>query len=335
MKSGLVSLSFVLLLIPFFIGDVDALQQAGGTAKFELIPGESDIFVWGLRSDNQAETITISLSAVGDGSEFLTFQKSISIDPQAVIYVPITVTIPDDYLGGIELKPRMYATEVGEDGGAARINIRMVKTITLTILPNAGTEINLDAEAIKDEQQQTSSNMDPEPSTETVDEQQQTSSNMDPEPSTETVDEQQQTSSNMDPEPSTETVDESSVTYEKWVRRSSPTTITMEAEIVGYTETVDESSVTYEQQWVRQSSPTTITLEAEIVDSNGEFTAAAQSIPVDNQNILTSEDEYELSALIEENQRLKKVIIVLNEQIDYLNQLIQSIQSLVDGTIFS
>jgi len=297
MKSGLVSLSFVLLLIPFFIGDVDALQQAGGTAKFELIPGESDIFVWGLRSDNQAETITISLSAVGDGSEFLTFQKSISIDPQAVIYVPITVTIPDDYLGGIELKPRMYATEVGEDGGAARINIRMVKTITLTILPNAGTEINLDAEAIKDEQQQTSSNMDPEPSTETV--------------------------------------DESSVTYEKWVRRSSPTTITMEAEIVGYTETVDESSVTYEQQWVRQSSPTTITLEAEIVDSNGEFTAAAQSIPVDNQNILTSEDEYELSALIEENQRLKKVIIVLNEQIDYLNQLIQSIQSLVDGTIFS
>ena len=317
MKSGLVSLSFVLLLIPFFIGDVDALQQAGGTAKFELIPGESDIFVWGLRSDNQAETITISLSAVGDGSEFLTFQKSISIDPQAVIYVPITVTIPDDYLGGIELKPRMYATEVGEDGGAARINIRMVKTITLTILPNAGTEINLDAEAIKDEQQQTSSNMDPEPSTETVDEQ------------------QNQASSNMDPEPSTETVDESSVTYEKWVRRSSPTTITMEAEIVGYTETVDESSVTYEQQWVRQSSPTTITLEAEIVDSNGEFTAAAQSIPVDNQNILTSEDEYELSVLIEENQRLKKVIIVLNEQIDYLNQLIQSIQSLVDGTIFS
>ena len=317
MKSVLVSLAFVLLLIPFFVGDVDALQQAGGTAKFELIPGESDIFVWGLRSDNQAETITISLSAVGDGSEFLTFQKSISIDPQAVIYVPITVTIPDDYLGGIELKPRMYATEVGEDGGAARINIRMVKTISLTILPNAGTEINLDAEAIKDEQQQTSSNMDPEPSTETVDE-------------------QQQTSSNMDPEPSTEALDESSVTYERqWVRQSSPTTITMEAEIVGYTEALDESSVTYEQQSVRQSSPTTITLEAEIVDSNGEFTAAAQSIPVDNQNILTSEDEYVLSVLIEENQRLKKVIIVLNEQIDYLNQLIQSIQSLVDGTIFS
>ena len=144
----------VVILFAIPITHAYALQQAAGTAKFDIKPGESDTFAWGLRSDDQAKTITVHLSTDGEGSQFLSFPESATIEPLGTIFVTIRVTIPDDYPGNIELKPKMFATEFGEEGGTTRINVRMVKSVNLSIHPNADPELRVDWQALKAQEEQ-------------------------------------------------------------------------------------------------------------------------------------------------------------------------------------
>jgi len=139
----------IIILLTFTVSNVYALQQTAGLVQLDIKPGQSDTFIWGLKSDMTDADLTVYLSAEGEGSQFLSFPKSVILPPQELIYHTITVTIPDDYPGGIDLKPEMIATEFGKSGGAARINIQMVKTVNLNIAPNVDPDLRVDWDAIK------------------------------------------------------------------------------------------------------------------------------------------------------------------------------------------
>jgi len=129
--------------------EADALRQVAGKPEFNLKPGQSDSFEWGLASDEKSKEIAVELSATGDGSEFLSFEKSISIQPNTFEYITVTVSIPDDYPGNITLTPRLFATEFGEKGATTIINVQMAKTVTLTISPNDNPDLWVDWDTLK------------------------------------------------------------------------------------------------------------------------------------------------------------------------------------------
>lgn len=129
-----------LLLISMLITtESEALQQVAGPILVEIKPGETKTFQWGLGSDSDNIT-TVELRAEGEGAEFLSFPKTVSIEPRQLVYVEVTVTIPSDHPGDIQLNPAMYATEFGEKGGATVINIQMKKIVTIMISPNENPE---------------------------------------------------------------------------------------------------------------------------------------------------------------------------------------------------
>ncbi len=154
MKVVIVFALFVILLVPLFLLSADALRQTGGKVKIDIKPGESDSFLWGLISDKADTSTRVELAAAGEGSQFLTFPDSIILEPNDRVYQTFGVAIPDDYPGGIVLRPTVYATEFGLDLGATTINIRMAKTITLDIAPNDDPSLRVDWDALKATQQE-------------------------------------------------------------------------------------------------------------------------------------------------------------------------------------
>ncbi len=152
MKNFLILSIFVILLVAIIPFDADALRQVAGKFEFNLKPGESTTFEWGLASDDTSKVTTIELSSNGDGAEFLSFEKTIDIDPLALVYTTVTVTIPDDYPGDITLAPMLLATEFGDQGGTTVINIQMLKIVTLNILPNDDPDLRVDWDAQIDEE---------------------------------------------------------------------------------------------------------------------------------------------------------------------------------------
>lgn len=114
---------------------VYALQQVAGEINVELQPGEGTSFEWGLLSDADRQT-RIELRAEGEGAEFLSVPASAVLEPGAFYWVKVNVTVPKDHPGSVEIKPLLYATELGEQGGATVINIQMQKAVKLKILPN-------------------------------------------------------------------------------------------------------------------------------------------------------------------------------------------------------
>ena len=112
-----------------------ALQQVAGEIDVTVKPGETSSFQWGLLSDSEQE-IEIQLRAEGDGSEFMVFPSSVVLTPGTFYWVNVNVTVPGDHLGSVELQPSLFATELGEQGGATVINIQMQKIVKLRILPN-------------------------------------------------------------------------------------------------------------------------------------------------------------------------------------------------------
>lgn len=139
----------VLVLLSFSITNADALRQVAGKIIVDIKPGESNSFEWGLVSDKPNEITSVELSAEGDGAEFLSFEKTLQIPPTEIVYVPITVNIPPEYPGGIELQPHLIATEFGEQGGATVINIRMLKIVNLNVSLNDDSSLWVDWGEIK------------------------------------------------------------------------------------------------------------------------------------------------------------------------------------------
>ena len=109
------------------------LQQVAGKIVAELKPGETKTVQWGLVSDKQNDITTVELKADGKGAEFLSFPKTVRIDPGQLVFVNITVTVPTDYSSNIELNPALYATEFGEKGGPTVMNIQMKKMLSIII----------------------------------------------------------------------------------------------------------------------------------------------------------------------------------------------------------
>jgi hypothetical protein len=128
-----------ILLIPIATYDIYALQQIAGKITIEIKPGETKSFQWGLISD-EGNPITIGLSAMGSGSEFLSFEKSIILEPKQIIYANVTVTIPRDHPGGRDLNPSVYATQFGEQDGSTILNIQMKKILSIIIAENDNQE---------------------------------------------------------------------------------------------------------------------------------------------------------------------------------------------------
>ena len=142
-----------LLFMPLLVNNVYGLGQTGGSTIIDIKPGEQDTFLWGL-IQNKNEAITLELSADGEGAEFLSYPKSININGEQKVYQTFEVNIPNDYPGGITLRPTVYAIEYGADTGSTTINIRMAKTITLKIELNDNPDLWVDWEALKAEQQE-------------------------------------------------------------------------------------------------------------------------------------------------------------------------------------
>lgn len=150
---------FVILLFPNVIQDSVSLRQVAGQINVDIKPGETSEFNWGLASDNPNQITTVELSAEGEGSEFLKFEKNVNIDPLKTVLTKVQVNIPKDYPGGIELTPHLIATELGEKGGATVINIRMLKIVNLNIDLNDDPNLWVDWDAIRAQK------MDAEPQT--------------------------------------------------------------------------------------------------------------------------------------------------------------------------
>jgi len=126
-----------ILILPLWEA-AEGLRQSALEIIIDIKPGQTQTVLWTLASDKENEVSVLEITARGNGSEFLTFPKSGSIEPLQSVRVPIGVSIPADYPGGIELKPAVYATEVNEEKPQGNILfiITMKKTIHLNIAPN-------------------------------------------------------------------------------------------------------------------------------------------------------------------------------------------------------
>jgi ubiquitin len=134
MNKVFVGIVFSLLFIGITVSfQAYGLQQVAGKIEANVLAGQSSTFTWGLISDNPDKVISVDLRAEGEGSQFLSFPKSVQLNPQQIEYVEFTVSVPSDYLGKATLNPTIYAVEKGQTGGPTVINIQMKKIVSLTI----------------------------------------------------------------------------------------------------------------------------------------------------------------------------------------------------------
>ena len=120
-------------LLQIGISQADALQQAAGPIVVELKPGETKTVQWGLVSDKENDVTVVELKADGNGAEFLSFPKTVYIEPGQLIFVDITVTIPPENTNNVELNPTISATESDQSESSTLINIQMKKTLSIII----------------------------------------------------------------------------------------------------------------------------------------------------------------------------------------------------------
>jgi len=123
----------ILLVAQITFTETYALTQPEVEISVEIKPSETRVFTWELVSD-KSEDIEVELFAIGKGSEFLSFPQTISISAWKAENVQVTVSIPFDYPGDVELNPAMYAEEPRTS--SFDIGGRVVKTISIKISPN-------------------------------------------------------------------------------------------------------------------------------------------------------------------------------------------------------
>jgi hypothetical protein len=140
-RLGLFIVAFAfLVLVQADIPEGSSLQQVAGRVEIIVKPGESKSFTWGLISDSDAESL-ILLRADGAGSEFISMPKSVNIAPMQRADILVEIAIPSDHPGGVELAPRVYATQEGEPGSQVVINVQMQKTVNIIIEENADPQL--------------------------------------------------------------------------------------------------------------------------------------------------------------------------------------------------
>lgn len=123
----------ILLLLIIPISSIYGLQQQAGSYNLELDRGQTQVIEWRLISDS-TESQTLDLRSSKTGSDLLSFEKKIVLEPRGQYIVKITVTIPEDYENDIYLKPRIHALQIGKgDGGPIVVNVEMIKEIDISI----------------------------------------------------------------------------------------------------------------------------------------------------------------------------------------------------------
>ncbi len=117
-----------------------ALQEAAGNIVVNINPGETKSFQWGLVSDTN-KTITVGLRAEGKGLEFLSFPSAVTLKPNQLFNVDVSVTIPAGCAGGLEFRPYLFATEAGEKTGPTIINVQVLKVPTIVVGKNTNSNL--------------------------------------------------------------------------------------------------------------------------------------------------------------------------------------------------
>jgi hypothetical protein len=122
----------IALILPMLSSSY-ALQEVAGPVNLSLKPGDKTSFNWGIVSDS-GDTITVTLKAVGDGSQFLSYPSQVTLLPQKIVYVSVNASIPQDYYGKSTFTPFMIATQAGQQGGPTVLNIQVQKLVTVNIV---------------------------------------------------------------------------------------------------------------------------------------------------------------------------------------------------------
>lgn len=134
---------FSMILIFQIIYDVDAFSQTGTNAIVKIQPGESYVYRWGLNSDLDVP-VTITLSATGDGADYLSFPESIQLAPGEWVPVDVLVEIPNDNPNDVYITADVFATLKGTGEGSTVFNLQMQKPFEIYIgnpvIERAGTQ---------------------------------------------------------------------------------------------------------------------------------------------------------------------------------------------------
>jgi len=128
-----------LIIIPAGIMQSDALRQMAGPIIVKIAPGETQTFTWTLISDSDSSG-SLGVRAEGWGSQFLSFPSTLPIEGKTSADLEVTISIPADHPGGVELKPNLLATEFGATGGSTVINIQALKRPLIIISQNENSE---------------------------------------------------------------------------------------------------------------------------------------------------------------------------------------------------
>lgn len=123
--------------------DASALLQVAGTPEFTLYPGESDVYGWG-HITNENESGNLITYSEGNGAEFLSFPQSTPINASSAVYIPITISIPEDHPTEPHYNPegqyynpvtKSSLSQESESDGGTIITFGVRKTYDITVLP--------------------------------------------------------------------------------------------------------------------------------------------------------------------------------------------------------
>lgn len=128
------TLSFML-----FSSTALAFGEVAGTIVLHATAGGSDMQNWGIFNN---ESITVSLSAQGDGAQYITFPQTVTLPAGNQIYwIPITANIPSNYdlTQGTNITGQLYALAQGSPG-QVQINLQVEKNFQILIQAQAANQ---------------------------------------------------------------------------------------------------------------------------------------------------------------------------------------------------
>lgn len=130
-KVGIFVFLTILLTIPF-AQNSRGLGQTANNLVYEIQPGESETLQWGLRNSDE-KMITVTLNISGEGSEFVSFPKTLEIPPRGWVWADITVTIPKNHPNDVYLGPRLSALQPADTDKVVRLSFEVQKQLDIKI----------------------------------------------------------------------------------------------------------------------------------------------------------------------------------------------------------
>ncbi len=117
-----------------FAQNSEGIAQSAGNLVYEIQPGESQTLQWKLSNTSEDESVTVTLEAYGDGSEFVSLPQTLTLPRNVWVNVEITVTIPEDHPNDVYLGPRVSAFQKAVDTGQViRIHFKVEKQLDVII----------------------------------------------------------------------------------------------------------------------------------------------------------------------------------------------------------